>query len=249
MPDGSQNTFVGRSAGRLNLSGSSNTMIRLQRRLRERWVSGNTMVGSVAGINCTGAGNTIVGHQAGWNTATGFSNVFLGMNAGFSNTTGTLNTYMGYNAGGTAALSKATAISYNAQVSTSNSLVLGGTGADTVNVGIGVTAPQTELEVNGFTMLGSNAPKIKMLKLTGTTAAVQGSAVAVPHGLVASKVTIGKCSGRCRRKFVHSTWFTLSSGYQFQYNVQALVILIGNITGASANILSRPLTVLITYEE
>lgn len=67
-------------------------------------------------------------------------------------------------------------------------MVLGGTGADAVHVGIGVTAPAAELEVNGFTMLGSNAPAVKMLKLTGTSAATQGASVAIPHGLSVAKI-------------------------------------------------------------
>ena len=36
------------------------------------------------------------------------------------------------------------------------------------NVGIGTTSPATKLEVNGFTKLGSDAPKIKYKKFSGT---------------------------------------------------------------------------------
>lgn len=50
---------------------------------------------------------------------------------------------------------------------------------DAINsrVGIGTSTPAATLEVNGYTKLGSDAPAapaIKMIKLTGTTAATQG---------------------------------------------------------------------------
>ena len=64
---------------------------------------------------------------------------------------------VGHNADvSSSALSNATAIGYNAKVSASNSLVLGGTGADAVNVGIGVTAPATTLHVKGVSNFFSN---------------------------------------------------------------------------------------------
>ena len=46
-------------------------------------------------------------------------------------------------------MGNSTAIGYNAKVSQSNSLVLGGTGADAVSVGIGLTAPAYALDVVG----------------------------------------------------------------------------------------------------
>ncbi|MBL0013001.1 MAG: hypothetical protein IPP30_04355 [Flavobacterium sp.] len=36
----------------------------------------------------------------------------------------------------------------------------------TGEVGIGTAAPTAELEVNGFTKLGTTAPAVKMIKLT-----------------------------------------------------------------------------------
>jgi hypothetical protein len=94
---------------------------------------------NVAG-ECTGNYNTAVGYQAG---RTGDS-----ANA---NRTGGNNTFLGALSGpGTSTeLSNATAIGYNALVSASNSMVLGGTGGDAVNVGIGTTAPAATLDVVG----------------------------------------------------------------------------------------------------
>jgi hypothetical protein len=50
-------------------------------------------------------------------------------------------------------LTKATAIGYNAKVATSNSMVLGGTGVNAVNVGIGTTSPQRTLHVSAVMRL------------------------------------------------------------------------------------------------
>jgi len=56
--------------------------------------------------------------------------------------TGSFNTFIGATAdGGMDGLTNATAIGYGAIVGASNSLVLGGTGANAVNVGIGTVAP------------------------------------------------------------------------------------------------------------
>lgn len=57
---------------------------------------------------------------------------------------------MGYSANvGAGNLTNATAIGANASVTQSNALVLGGTGSNAVNVGIGTTAPAYTLDVKG----------------------------------------------------------------------------------------------------
>jgi hypothetical protein len=76
----------------------------------------------------------------------------VGTGAGTFNVTGSDNTFVGVNASPGVAginLTNATAIGANATVGASNSLVLGGTGMNAVNVGIGTTTPQSRLEVSG----------------------------------------------------------------------------------------------------
>ncbi len=80
----------------------------------------------------------------------GSNNTGIGRSALNSNSSGSNNTALGYNADvNTFNLTNATAIGYNAKVGASNSLVLGGTGVNAVNVGIGVTSPAATLHVNG----------------------------------------------------------------------------------------------------
>lgn len=58
----------------------------------------------------------------------------------------------------------------------------------TGDVGIKTINPTAELEVNGFTKLGSTAPAVKMIKLTGITPGTQGLQTLILHGLNGSKI-------------------------------------------------------------
>ncbi len=111
----------------------------------------NTAVGVGSGFGASGSSgsyNTYYGAASGTNNTTGNNNVFLGYRAGYINSTGNDLTFVGYNAGNsgtTDGLSNATAIGYNAQVTASNSLILG----NGANVGIGTTAPTALLHIYG----------------------------------------------------------------------------------------------------
>lgn len=110
--------------------------------------SWNTFVGDWAGRNTTtGSKNTFIGHGTS-TTTTGSQNTFVGGNSGATNTVGDKITLLGADANvASNNLSNATAIGYGAIVGSSNSIVLGGTGANSVNVGIGVSNPAAQLEV------------------------------------------------------------------------------------------------------
>jgi hypothetical protein len=143
---GSFNSFFGNSAGFSNTTGGSNSFF-----------------GNAAGqTNTTGGSNAFFGYQAGVGSTTGQLNSFFGNNTGFNNTTGSSNTFIGegadYNTTNTtggnntllgastrvsAGLNNATAIGAFAQVTQSNSLVLG----SGVNIGIGTTAPAFKLHI------------------------------------------------------------------------------------------------------
>jgi trimeric autotransporter adhesin len=135
---GSENTAVGTQAMQFNTTGIGNTAAGFYA-LLQNTASNNVAMGTRAlESNTTGTGNTAVGYFAGYTTT--FAN---------ANSTGSNNTFIGYNAGPgtTTQLTNAAAIGANARVNASNSLVLGGTGSDAVNVGIGTTTPLTTLDV------------------------------------------------------------------------------------------------------
>lgn len=246
----SNNTFLGSWSGQGTTSGADNTFVGTAAGQNNAVGADNVLLGRAAGLSLTGDQNTVGGSRAGYNSTSGDNNTFYGWHAGYSNGTGNNNTYLGYGAGAAANLTNAAAIGANANVTASNSMALGGTGANAVKVGIGTTAPNAELEVNGYTMLGTTAPKVKMLKLTGTTAATQGGFVSLPHGLNAAKilavnVLVESAPG--------ANWiapnFTYAAGTQYEYLVHFLNIVIYNSAANSANILSKPVKVLITYEQ
>ena len=99
--------------------------------------------GNSAGfLNTTSFGNAFFGNGSGQGNTTGSNNAFFGRDAGLSNSDENNNTFIGSLSNGAAGITNATALGNRAQVTQSNSLVLGsinginGATADT-NVGIG----------------------------------------------------------------------------------------------------------------
>lgn len=110
--------------------------------------------------------NTALGFAAGWQDYAGQNNVYIGPISGNSpNLYDTYNILIGFNASrdtsvlSTTALTNAIAIGHNAAVSTSNTMILGGIGADAVKVGIGkITATETLDVVGNFRFSGALMP-------------------------------------------------------------------------------------------
>ncbi len=116
------------------------------------------------------------------------------------------------------------------------------------NVGIGTTIPGAKLEVNGFTKLGSTAPAVQMKKLTGTTPAAASSGVSIAHGLTASKIiAVNLIINNAGSQRIPGG-YTLFPGNEVNWDYGTTFINIWTNTN-SANILSKPFTVLLTYEE
>lgn len=165
------NTAVGNEALLYNTA-SANTAVGM-RALRQN-TSGNGLVAvgvSALYLNTTGAYNTSVGQGSMFNSLTGNNNTAIGFGSLGYNTVGSDNTSLGCSSLGTnvtgsknlalgtnadvisPGLTMASAIGYNAKVATSYSMVLGGTGADAINVGIGTTSPARTLHVNAIMRL------------------------------------------------------------------------------------------------
>jgi len=128
LPLGDQNSFFGAFAGDVNQIGF-----------------GNSFFGYRAGIANTVSQNSFFGASAGLHNTGGVGNTFIGFSTGLSNTNEDLNTFIGYFTDGTAGISNATAIGAHAQVTQSDSVVLG----NGVKVGIGTTAPKSKLHIVG----------------------------------------------------------------------------------------------------
>lgn len=144
---GYANTFLGRWSGVANSVGYANTFLGQYSGHANTTANHNAFVGQGAGAaTTTGGDNAFLGQAAGLDNVTGYSNTFIGKIAGDDNVSGNSNTALGYNTKFlSGSLTNATAIGANAQVGASNSLILGGTGANAVNVGIGTTTPGAHL--------------------------------------------------------------------------------------------------------
>ena len=116
-------------------------------------------------------------------------------------------------------------------------------------VGIGTPTPTAELEVNGFTKMGTTAPAVKMLKFTGTTNAAQGSSTSIAHGLTSSKILAVNILVEYSAGNSVPPSYTASVGYEFDYFISATNITVVNKFSNSSLILSKPMRVLVTYEE
>lgn len=151
---GDDNSFFGDSAGIRNTTGCCNAFFGQASGFHNTTGVGNSFFGFAAGLSITtGRQNTFVGESAGAGAnETGNQNTFIGSGTGMGNTTGSFNTLLGFQANLLSNLINATAVGAQAQVTQSNSLVLGSVAgvnfatADT-KVGIGTTAPRTKLHV------------------------------------------------------------------------------------------------------
>lgn len=161
---GNNNTAVGWLTNRNNTTGSNNTSIGVQSLFFNTTGNSNTAVSFQAlPNNTTGIQNTAIGSQSLFNSTTGVNNTAVGTLALTNNTTGSNNTALGAGANvASVALINATAIGFNAQVSASNSLVLG----SNANVGIGVSNPATKLHVVA-NAAGTQVELLRNLDVTG----------------------------------------------------------------------------------
>lgn len=166
---GGRNVAVGAEALHANTTGWYNTAVGTFALDANTTAYENTAVGHSALTNSTGSDNTGLGEQSLYDNTTGHHNTGVGENvlrynttgsyntavgqgAGGSNTTQYFNSYFGASANGYAGVTNGTAVGYRAQVTQSNSLVLGSingvnSGTADVDVGIGTTAPESPLHV------------------------------------------------------------------------------------------------------
>jgi len=153
---GQTNTAVGQMAVGANTSGNGNTGIGQSALSSNSIGSYNTALGASAlAANTTGGSNVAVGQTALFKSTAGNYKTGVGFQAGYNDSLGSNNTYVGFQAdqgvGIDTALTNATAIGFEAKVNTNNSLILGGTGAHAVSVGIGTSSPTATLDVIGKT--------------------------------------------------------------------------------------------------
>jgi hypothetical protein len=150
---GSQNTATGDLALNDNTTGADNTASGYSALLKNTTGTYNTADGqSALASNTTGSNDTAIGSYSLAGNSTGSYNIAIGTNALYSNSTGNSLTCIGYGCDVQAdGLFNATAIGAGAVIAQSNTLVLGSTTGNQVNVGIGTSTPSNVLTVaRGF---------------------------------------------------------------------------------------------------
>nr|WP_321484800.1 hypothetical protein [uncultured Draconibacterium sp.] len=198
------NTAVGSKALFTNETGSGNSAFGFTALYVNTTGMANTALGrSTLFSNTTGSENTAVGTFALWANTTGNYNTAIGVRAGTGGGTAENHpsvidekaVFVGYQASrdgsvpNTTALTNITAIGYEAKVSQSNSMVLGGIGENAVNVGIGTTAPETSLHIErNFNGTGP-ASSIPSLKVSNTN--TTGNSFAAVDVTAANGASIG----------------------------------------------------------
>ncbi len=160
---GVANVYVGSGTGATNTAGQQNSFFGINAG-NKTTASNNTFVGAGGGqANTTGDGNTSIGNVSAINITTGSNNTFLGGNTGSSMTVESFNTFVGDSANGAAGITNSTAIGQGSSVTISNAVVLG----NNCSVGIGTSAPNSMLQVNGSVSLGYRA--VNNVVLAGLT--------------------------------------------------------------------------------
>lgn len=142
--------------------------------------------------------------------------------------------------------------SYNGTSPTA--LFLNSTSSGAVIAG-GLFSP-SDFQVTGFTQLGteSNVPKIKMKELSGITSSVVGGQTRIAHGIsggdkiLAVDIIVEADTTISHRDYIPPS-YTHFDDYEFNFNISDFQIFVRNKPGNSANILGKPIRILITYKE
>lgn len=92
-------------------------------------------------------------------------------------------------------------------------------------------------------------PAIKTKKLTGTTAGVLGVSAAIPHGLTGSKILGVEVRIEYTAGGYIAENYGNNAGFEASKQWDGTNIVIYNHATNSENIFSKPIVVLVTYEE
>lgn len=101
----------------------------------------------------------------------------------------------------------------------------------------------------GFTVLGELSPATKYARYTGTTAAAQGNAVTIAHGLDRTKIISITAVVTRNPNDVIPPEFSASAGFQYSVYAGPVNVTLQLSSANSANLLSMPFSILVGYME
>jgi len=162
LTTGAHNTSLGRDACKAVTSGSNNVGIG-SRALEANATTNNcTAVGFQALSSCINAQNTAIGSMAGTNITNGDNNLCVGHQSGTNITTGQANTMIGALTNCALGNTNAMCIGYNAQTTTSNSIVLGNSDVTSLSI------PGIQVGKSAGTILTYDGSKLVLASLDAT---------------------------------------------------------------------------------
>ncbi len=102
--------------------------------------------------------------------------------------------------------------------------------------------------ISDFTELGELSPGIKQKTVTGTSASAEGGTVNISHGVAVGKIVDYKILLDFSSTTRIPENFTGNNGFQYNSYIADTSFNIENITANSSAILSKPISILVTYE-
>lgn len=102
---------------------------------------------------------------------------------------------------------------------------------------------------NNFTKLGSDAPVVKMKKLTGTTGATEGSTTDIAHGLTLSKIIGLSVLVTADNSNLIPPGLVFTAEFEYDTFLDPTNVKIRLSNTNSGTLLGNAITVLLTYEE
>ncbi|MGX7686161.1 bZIP transcription factor [Flectobacillus roseus] len=145
---GFANTFIGESAGYSNTTGNNNMFLGTAAGLSNAVGYSNTFIGVNAGRRSLANGNAYIGTASGINTITGNNNTGLGTLTGQDNVSGSQNTFVGFNSG-----SKLMSGDFNTFIGALTGIA---SSASNITNATAIGA-NTELAISNSIVLGNNA--------------------------------------------------------------------------------------------
>jgi hypothetical protein len=116
------------------------------------------------------------------------------------------------------------------------------------NVGVQTNNPLSAFEVNGFSMFGSDAPKVKMKQFTGTTPAIAGNSTTLALGIPDSSIAGASIIVQDPVNGLISPLLTLL-GLQYSYSILNSTFTLTTTLLNSTAILNKPFKVTVIYTQ
>jgi hypothetical protein len=119
-------------------------------------------------------------------------------------------------------------------------------------VGIKTASPQADLDVNGFTKLGSDAPVVKMKKFSSVAPSNAGGSTVINLGILDSKILdvqvfVNSATGGLLTPLLGATLGI--GGADYTYAIKNSAFTFSTSLLNSTKVLGQPFNVLITYEQ